>query len=475
LAWNQITDCSSVVVAVVDSGVNYNHQDLSANMWNGGATYPNHGYNFTTEGASTDPMDLLGHGTHVAGIIGAVGNNAIGTSGVCWKASIMALRAMDSTGTGFTSTIISAINFAVTNGAKVINLSLGGGGTLDPAYNNAITNALNNDVVVVVAAGNETTNNDLAGKASYPCNFTQANLICVAALDQNDALADFSNWGSTSVDVGAPGTNILSTWAGTSASLTDTMDGMTFGWSVPIGVSGFTFGQATPGTFPYNQGVYKSLNFPGVANWPTGFAPANTNARIWTVLNLSSFDAVTLDVFGASHVVSDGGANGAAMAYSVAGTDPFAGTPTYFSGTSLAATETTPATVPVFSAIPTLSLAGCNKSVNCAIGFQLKTGATTTNLGMSVVGFTVNTLALNNTTYKLENGTSMATPAVAGLATMLRAYNPQYTANDVVSSIKNSGRAVASLSGKTTTGRAVDAMKSLAHINTPAGLAATVQ
>jgi subtilisin family serine protease len=94
---------------------------------------------------------------------------------------------------------------------------------------------------------------------------------------------------------------------------------------------------------------------------------------------------------------------------------------------------------------------------------------------MSVVGFTLNTLALNNTTYKLENGTSMATPAVAGLATMLRAYNPQYTANDVVSSIKNSGRAVASLSGKTTTGRAVDAMKSLAHINTPSGLAATVQ
>jgi subtilisin family serine protease len=94
---------------------------------------------------------------------------------------------------------------------------------------------------------------------------------------------------------------------------------------------------------------------------------------------------------------------------------------------------------------------------------------------MSIVGFTINTLTLNPTTYKLASGTSMATPAVAGLATMLRAYNPQYTYADVVASIKNGGRAVAVLSGKTTTGKAVDAMKSLAYINPPTGFTATVQ
>lgn len=469
LAWDHITDCSSVVVAVLDSGVNYLQQDLAANMWNGNA---NHGYNFTGEGVASDPMDLHGHGTHVAGVIGAAGNNSLGTTGVCWNANIMAVRVLDSTGTGTSSGIIQGINYAVTNGAKVINMSLGGGGTFDQAYSNAITNAQANDVVVIVAAGNDGLDNDLVGNTTYPCNFTHANLICVAALDQGYALADFTNWGVSSVDVGAPGTNILSTWAGTNVSITDTMDGLTLPWFVSTAGAGpgFAYGTATPAAAPYATGTYNSLNFPGVASWASAFAPASTDARIWTLLDLSTFDAVTLDVFGAAHVASDGGLGGSAMAYNAAGTDPFVGTPTYFPETLFG-----PSPDPTFTYLPTLSLAGCNKSLNCSVGFQLKTGSTTTNLGMSIMEFTLNTLTLNNTTYILENGTSMATPAVAGLATMLRAFNPQYTAADVVANIKNSGSATASLSGVTSTGRAVDAMKSLSYINRPTGLTATVQ
>jgi subtilisin family serine protease len=469
LAWDHITDCSSVVVAVLDSGVNYTQQDLAANMWNGNA---NHGWNYTSEGNANDPMDLHGHGTHVAGIIGAAGNDGVGATGVCWNASIMAVRVLDSTGSGTTSSIISGINFAVTNGAKVINMSLGGGGTFDPAYSNAITTAQNNDVVVVVAAGNDTLNNDAAGQATYPCNFTHSNLICVAALDQAYATADFTNWGSTSVDVGAPGTNILSTWAGTNASITDTMDGTTLSWWVSTAGTGpgFGYGTATPSAPPYTVGTYNSLNFPNSASWYTAYAPTNTDARIWTVLNLSTFDAVTLDVFGAAHVASDGGVGGAGMAYRAAGTDPFAGTPTYFADTPFS-----PSADPTFSYLPTLSLSGCNKSATCAVGFRVKTGSTTTNLGMSIIEFTINTLTIDAVSYKLENGTSMATPAVAGLATMLRAFNPQYTAADVVANIKNSGRTTGSLAGITTTGRAVDAMKALSYISRPTGLTATVQ
>ncbi len=208
-AWDHITDCSSVVVAVIDSGVNYNQEDLAGNMWNGvAAGFPNHGFDFVA--GDNDPMDLLGHGTHVAGIIGAAGNNATGATGVCWKASIMAVRVLDATGSGNTAGLAQGINFAVSHGAKVINMSLSGGG-FDQALSDAINNAQNNDVVVIVAAGNEANNNDVSGAARYPCNFSQANLVCVAALDQNYALASFSNWGATSVDVGAPGTNILST------------------------------------------------------------------------------------------------------------------------------------------------------------------------------------------------------------------------------------------------------------------------
>src|SRR6266705_2422094 len=141
-AWGHITDCSSVVVAVVDSGVNYTQEDLAANMWNGGFNFPNHGFDYVD--SDNDPMDLNGHGTHVAGIIGAVGNNAKGTTGVCWTASIMAVRVLDATGSGSDVTIIQGIDFAITNSAKVINMSLGHGGPFSQAFSDAITSAQNN-------------------------------------------------------------------------------------------------------------------------------------------------------------------------------------------------------------------------------------------------------------------------------------------------------------------------------------------
>ena len=192
LAWNQITNCNNVIVAVLDSGVDYTHQDLATNMWDGSAAgYPNHGYDFVGESIfnlnpDDDPMPLgfvEEHGTHVAGTIAAVGDNDNGITGVCWQAQIMAVRVMDSIGAGLTSSIIEGITFAVDKGAKVINMSLGFQGTFDPAFSNAISYARDNDVVVVVAAGNAGTNNDTT--SFYPCNFTQANLLCVAALDQN--------------------------------------------------------------------------------------------------------------------------------------------------------------------------------------------------------------------------------------------------------------------------------------------------
>ena len=101
-AWSIITDCSSVTVAVVDSGVNYNQEDLAANMWTS-ASYPNHGYDFIDN--DNDPMDLCGHGTHVAGTIGAVGGNALGTIGVCPSVKIMAVRSLDAAGSGTSASI----------------------------------------------------------------------------------------------------------------------------------------------------------------------------------------------------------------------------------------------------------------------------------------------------------------------------------------------------------------------------------
>ncbi|HEY1066747.1 MAG TPA: S8 family serine peptidase, partial [Pirellulales bacterium] len=215
-AWDLVTDCSSVVVAVVDTGVNFSQEDLADNIWDGDvASFPNGGWEYVSSSSGTNAMsDPNGHGTHVAGTIGARGNNSKGTTGVCWDAKIMGVRALDATGSGTTSRIVLGVNFAVTNGAKVINLSVGGS-SYDSAFSSAITNARDNGVIIVAAAGNDGTNNDASGTPTYPCNYTQDNVICVAALTQGYGLASFSNYGSTSVDVGAPGVNIASSWPGT--------------------------------------------------------------------------------------------------------------------------------------------------------------------------------------------------------------------------------------------------------------------
>lgn len=447
-AWDLITDCSSVVVAVIDSGVNYTHQDLAANMWDGGAAYPNHGYNFVSGAGSTDPMDRNGHGTHVAGTIGAVGNNAVGTAGVCWKASIMAIRVMDASGSGTTATILQGVNWAVDHGAKVINMSLGGAG-FDAAYSAAITYAQSHDVVVVVAAGNEGSDDDAV--PSYPCNFTQPNLICVAALDQAYQLASFSNWGASSVDVGAPGTNIVSTWPGD--SLGDTLD------------TGWMGSTTTSGGWSYFalSGGGSALVDPG-SGFTTASYANSTDDRAWKSFDLSGTTGAVLRFSAALDVASG---DHFRVAWGTAVGDPFG------PGT-VVGDETGVSNYPSLAAATPLDISGCAGAATCTIGFQLATDASGNGKGVAVAGFSIGTVRLNAASYNTENGTSMATPAVAGLAAMVRAFNPGFTFADTVGAIEGGGRPTGALAGKTTTGRAVDAMGSLAFVNPPTGLAATV-
>jgi len=451
-AWDHITDCSSVVVAVVDSGVNYTQEDLAANMWNGGSSFPNHGKDFVDN--DLDPMDLNGHGTHVAGIIGAAGNNAKGTTGVCWMASIMAVRVLNAMGSGTTANITQGINFAVTYGAKVINMSLGSGGAFDQIFSDAITTARNSDVVVVVSAGNSTSDNDVT--AHYPCNFTQLNLVCVAALDQNYALASFSNWGATSVDVGAPGTNILSTWAGAEGTIADNFNTTgVLNWTTSGG--GWTYGQRTvSGT------LFDFLLDPGT--FPSGAYVNNADNRVYKTFNLSGFNAATLNFRMQLAIPLGDSLN---LNYRNSGGDPFAGGIQLNGGSG-----STGGFIAPFS----FDLSPCI-SVACSVGFQLVSDATSApaGSGAGILRFSIDTLTINTSSYNTISGTSMATPEVAGLAMMLRAYNPQYTYADTVGAIKNGGRSVAALAGKTTTGKAVDVMSSLAYINPPTGLMATVQ
>ncbi len=441
-AWDHITDCSGAVVAVLDTGVNYNHEDLAGNMWDGGPGFPKHGWNYVDNNA--DPMDLEGHGSHVAGIIGAAGNNGRGTAGVCWKATLMAVRVLDAQGAGDTSGIIQGIDFAVSNHAKVINMSLGGGGAFDQAFSDSISNAQDNDVVVVAAAGNSTFSND--DYPFYPCNFTQPNMVCVAALDQNYALASFSNWGAGSVAVGAPGTNILSSFAGTRASLADPLTAWTIsgGW--------------THTSFPDGDLLTDPAGFPNVR-----YGPGLMDTAI------KGFDTSAADViFLNDYYVADlaDSEDRFIVGVDANGVDAFG---------ENALQETTAG--PVHSTIypAALDISRCARHVNCLIGFKLATGAATPgDLGVSVA-FSIDALTLTTDAHAVLSGTSMAAPEVAGLATMLRAYNPQFTFADTVSAIENAGRPVPALSGKTRTGDAIDAMSSLAYINPPTGLTVTVR
>lgn len=217
-AWDTITGNGGTLVAVIDTGVDYNHPDLKDNMWvNDGEVAGNgidddkngyvddiYGYDFLNN--DPDPMDDDGHGTHCAGTIGAVGNNGIGVAGVNWRAKIMALKFLGPNG-GSTSGAIRAIDYAVANGARISNNSWGGGG-FSPALSNAIDRARQAGHLFVAAAGNSYSNNDIV--PAYPANYAIDNVVSVAAIDHNGVIADFSNRGVRTVDIGAPGVNVLS-------------------------------------------------------------------------------------------------------------------------------------------------------------------------------------------------------------------------------------------------------------------------
>lgn len=246
-AWSATKGNPDVVVAVIDTGVDYTHEDLVDNMWRNpleiagnGVDDDNNGYVDDIVGwdfVSKDnkPYDLYasmfdmlmgggnpGHGTHVAGCVAARSDNGKGIAGVAPNVRIMALRFISEKGQGTTADAISAIKYAVANGAKVTNNSWGSEGD-DPndpdtnALKDAIAMAQQAGVLFIAAAGNGHQgvgyNNDTDAKPAVPASYTNANIISVAAIDANGALGSFSNWGAVSVDLGAPGVKVLSTVA----------------------------------------------------------------------------------------------------------------------------------------------------------------------------------------------------------------------------------------------------------------------
>ena len=230
-AWDAQTGSANVVVGVIDTGIDYTHEDLRDNLWtnqaelNGTPGVDDDGDGIIddiygarwTDGTglptSGDPMDGHSHGTHVSGTIGAVGNNAVGVVGVNHTVRLMALKFLDNSGSGWTADAVAALQYAVDKGANLTSNSWGGGG-YSQALKDAIDAAGAAGQLFVVAAGNDSADND--SSPHYPSSYDSPNLISVAASTRTDDMSYFSNYGLTSVDLAAPGSDILSSVPGNS-------------------------------------------------------------------------------------------------------------------------------------------------------------------------------------------------------------------------------------------------------------------
>ncbi|MFA6956256.1 MAG: FG-GAP-like repeat-containing protein [Thermoanaerobaculia bacterium] len=219
-AWDVTTGSAGIVVGVVDTGVDYTHPDLAANIWSnpGGVGDPNcaagtHGFDAITRTCDPKPFDSF-HGTHVAGTIGAVGNNALGVTGVNWTTTIMPLKFMNADG-GWIADAIAAIDFAIQAKIEGVNVRVlnnsWGGEAFSKALLDEILKANEHDILFVASAGNDSIN--IESWPTYPAGYASPNVITVAATDYRDRLAAFSNYGPNTVHLGAPGANIVSTYS----------------------------------------------------------------------------------------------------------------------------------------------------------------------------------------------------------------------------------------------------------------------
>lgn len=254
-AWDVQNSAPNVIVAVIDSGARLSHPDLAANLWRNsreiagnqrdddgnGIIDDINGINTTTDSVLLQgtPVDDHGHGSHVAGIIGAVGNNATGISGVAWKVQIMPLKALDSDGYGLSSDIAACIDYALAMGAQVVNASYGAlsySGRYSQVEYAAMKRCRESGVIFVAAAGNESSNLDV--RRVYPACYPLDNIVSVGATDRRDEFASYSNYGSGSCDLFAPGSEILS-----------------LGWQSDTGSSAYRVNTGTSMAAPFVTGA----------------------------------------------------------------------------------------------------------------------------------------------------------------------------------------------------------------------------
>ena len=482
-AWDITTGDSGVVIAVIDTGVAWNHPDLAGNIWTNPGEDPWSDPNDPTTGNGddddgngkdddwkgwdflgddNDPTDYSNHGTHVSGTVGALGNNATGITGVNWDASIMPLRFLGPFGYGDTAKAIEAILYAADNGANVINASWGGGVPSQALYD-AISYANDNGCLFVAAAGNSSNDNDT--NPFYPASYDLPNIISVAATDQNDNLASFSNYGATSVDVAAPGVSILSSVPLLSLGPENQILNEDF----ESGLGNWTH-WGTNDSWDLTEPISVSPTH-SLADSPSGDYLDDTDSYITynTTFNLVD-KRVYMDIeLQCELQISPnldflciggdlGGGNGFLPAY-LLNWEGF-----FWGSTGGSFTQYTTDLSPLWD---------LSNGIN--IGFNLYSDSSNNDDGVYIDDVTVVTqdLLITGYDYAQSQGTSMAAPHVSGLAGLILARYPAINLRELKDRILNGVDIVASLNGKVLTNGRINAHKSLSLPVGPTNLTAT--
>ena len=470
-AWDVTTGRQQTLVAVVDSGVAYNHPDLAPNMWSnpkdppGGGDQDHNGLVDDVRGwdfvqNDNKPMDANEHGTHVAGTIAARGNNALGVTGVNWRASIMAMRAGDATGSLTNAAIINSIAYACSKKARVVNGSFGGSG-FSSLTQSVITSAACSKTLFVFAAGNGGgdgvgDNNDVMPQ--FPCNYPSTRIICVAATNQTDTLTGFSNFGVTSVDIAAPGAGINSTIPTFVQAATDGFD------DVPTMFNTRWGGQTGPGGHPtWGHEVFSFHPAPNnfsLSDSPGANYSANTDTTIRSLVPYSTSGLTDCSFDYWMNLATELNFDFVSVEMATASGGPW--TDISFGGWS---GNTGPSTFFIF----TEDAAAFDNRANVFIRFRLKSDASNQANGARIEDIVLKCVGVPGPTgsYALLDGTSMATPHVAGVAALVLSKNWQLTTAQLRTAILSSGDTVPGLAGKVATGDRVNVAAALAAVGLP--------
>lgn len=447
-AWTLTRGSKDVTVAVVDSGLALSHPDLAPNVSgnpgemgdgreNNAVDDDGNGYVDDWRGwdwidDDNQPNDSHGHGSHVAGTIGARGNDSFGIAGVNWDVNLLPLRTLDPTGLGTSGDIAAAFTYAGELGVDVVNASFGGSG-----HSTALLQAINAypETLFVVAAGNDGNNNDL--QPQYPCNFAAANLLCVAASDSSDNLAGFSNYGATAVDLAAPGVGIVSSAPATTQPFTENFETDISGRWTTGGVNNlWTRGIDAHGGFLSDSLGINYLN--DTDSWIATVSPFSLREQEDCRLHLTA----RLDLEnGKDLLLAEASRNADVWTKVASWTGNTDGRWVALSG----------------------DVGAFDGAEAAYLRFRLSTNSTGTGQGAEVDDVRVRCLTqhYSGQEFVSASGTSMAAPHVAGVAALLKAADPDATVSEIVGAIMSTTETTVGLAGRVASSGRLDAAAAL--------------